>query len=97
LCTDEYLLHPNAFPSRDAWCDARVTVTKQRLAAVAGEHPLILVNPWPLLREPARVMIQQEFPQWCGAERTADWHTRFGPVVDVYRHLAKLVLPGAGA
>lgn len=85
--TDEYLLHPDPFPSREAWCDARVTATERRLAAVAGELPLVLVNHWPLVREPTRVMTHQQIPQWCGTVRTADWHTRFGAAVVVYGHL----------
>jgi 3',5'-cyclic AMP phosphodiesterase CpdA len=87
VCTDEYLLHSDPYPSRDAWCRARVEATDQRLAAVAGGHPLVLVNHWPLVREPTRVMTHQEFPQWCGTELTADWHLRFGATVAVYGHL----------
>ncbi len=87
VCTDEFVLHSDPFPSRAAWCDARVTVTEQRLESVAGEHPLVLINHWPLVREPTRVMAHQEFSQWCGTARTADWHTRFGAIVVVYGHL----------
>jgi 3',5'-cyclic AMP phosphodiesterase CpdA len=87
VCTDEYLLHPDPYPSREAWCRARVEVTVQRMAAVTGDDPLVLVNHWPLVREPTRIMTHQQFPQWCGTELTADWHTRFGASVAVYGHL----------
>lgn len=87
VCADEYLLHPDPFPTRRAWCHSRVSETARRLAEVSGEHPLVLVNHWPLLREPTRVMTHQEFPQWCGTELTADWHVRFGAQVVVYGHL----------
>ena len=33
VCTDEVLLHPDPYPSREAWCWARVEATEQRLAA----------------------------------------------------------------
>lgn len=87
VCTDEFLLDPDPYPSREDWCDARVRAAEQRLASVAGLHPLVLVNHWPLVREPTQIMTHQEFPQWCGTKRTADWHTRFGAVVVVYGHL----------
>lgn len=87
VCTDEFLLHPDPYPTREDWCDARVRVAERRLAPLAGLHPLVLVNHWPLVREPTRIMTHQEFPQWCGTERTADWHTRFGATVVVYGHL----------
>lgn len=87
VCTDEYLLHPDPYSSREAWCRARVEVTEQRLAAVTGDDPLGLVNHWPLMREPTRIMTHQHFPQWCETELTADWHTRFGASVAVYGHL----------
>ncbi|SHF54068.1 3',5'-cyclic AMP phosphodiesterase CpdA [Jatrophihabitans endophyticus] len=87
VCTDERHLYPDPYPTREAWCRARVAATEPRLAAVAGELPLVLVNHWPLLREPTRTMTYQVFPQWCGTELTADWHTRFGAQVAVYGHL----------
>lgn len=87
VCTDEYVLHTDPYPSRVDWCRARVASTEQRLSDVAGEYPLVLVNHWPLVREPTRVMRHQEFPQWCGTELTADWHTRFDVRAVVYGHL----------
>ncbi|MFJ6213095.1 metallophosphoesterase family protein [Streptomyces sp. NPDC092296] len=87
VCTDEYFLHPDPYPSRAAWCAARVEETERRLAQVAGELPLVLVNHWPLVRQPTEIMTHQEFVQWCGTVRTADWHTRFGVEAVVYGHL----------
>ncbi|MCZ2523604.1 metallophosphoesterase family protein [Streptomyces sp. HB2AG] len=87
VCTDEYLLHPDPFPSRDAWCRARVALTEQRLAAVDPEHRTVLVNHYPLVREPTRILRHPEFAQWCGTELTADWHTRFRAEAVVYGHL----------
>lgn len=87
VCSDEFFLHPDPYESRDAWCAARVTYTEDRLTQVAGELPLVLVNHWPLVREPTRVMTYQEFPQWCGTNSTANWHVRFGAQLCVYGHL----------
>lgn len=87
VCTDEVLLHPDPYPSRDAWCDARIKETERRLSALAPGTRTVLVNHFPLVREPTRVLWYPEFAQWCGSERTADWHVRFGAVAVVYGHL----------
>ncbi|MFF8845293.1 metallophosphoesterase family protein [Streptomyces sp. NPDC015127] len=87
VCTDEFFLHPDPYPSREAWCHARVAATERRLAACGTDVPLVLVNHFPLIREPTRVLHHQEFAQWCGTERTADWHRRFPTRAVVYGHL----------
>jgi 3',5'-cyclic AMP phosphodiesterase CpdA len=87
VCSDELFLHPDPYPSRESWCHARIALTERRLTEVSGDLPLVLVNHWPLVRNPTRLMTHQEFPQWCGTERTADWHTRFGATLVVYGHL----------
>ncbi len=87
VATDELLLHPDPHPSRDAWCRARVAETERRLAARPGGLPTILVNHFPLVREPTRVLRYPQFAQWCGTELTADWHTRYDAVAVVYGHL----------
>ena len=87
VCTDEILLHPDPYPSREAWCDARVTFTEQRLSAIDPGLPTVLINHWPMVREPTRILTYPEFAQWCGTDRTADWHIRFRAAVSVYGHL----------
>jgi 3',5'-cyclic AMP phosphodiesterase CpdA len=87
VCADEVLLHPDPYPSREAWCHARVAETERRLLACDPDVPLVLVNHWPLIREPTRVLRHPEFAQWCGTELTADWHRRFSTVAVVYGHL----------
>jgi hypothetical protein len=47
----------------------------------------VLVNHFPLVREPTRVLRYPEFAQWCGTDRTADWHLRYRAAVAVYGHL----------
>ncbi|WP_239078368.1 metallophosphoesterase [Streptomyces sp. SID9124] len=87
VCTDEFMLHPDPYPSRQAWCRARVAATEQRLAACDPELRTVLVNHFPLVRTPTRVLRHPEFAQWCGTELTADWHTRFRAAAVVYGHL----------
>lgn len=87
VCSDEYLLHPDPYPTREAWCAARVEATERRLAAHDPSVPLVLVNHYPLLREPTEVLWYPEFAQWCGTVRTADWHRRFRTAAVVYGHL----------
>nr|WSW66697.1 metallophosphoesterase [Streptomyces sp. NBC_00995] len=87
VCTDEFLLHPDPYPSLDAWCRARVALTEERLAAVDPRYRTVLVNHYPLVRDPTRVLTHPEFAQWCGTELTADWHRRFRAASVVYGHL----------
>ncbi|WP_027341562.1 metallophosphoesterase family protein [Hamadaea tsunoensis] len=85
VCTDEFFLHPDPYATRAEWCAARVAYSEKRLSAVTT--PTILMNHWPLVREPTRILRHQVFAQWCGTELTADWHTRFGAHTVVYGHL----------
>jgi len=87
VCTDEYLLHPDPYPGRAEWCRARVAETERRLEAHPRDLPLVLVNHYPLLREPTDVLWYPEFAQWCGTTLTADWHRRFNTAAVVYGHL----------
>ncbi|MER7013471.1 metallophosphoesterase [Saccharopolyspora sp. NPDC000359] len=87
VCTDEYLLHPDPHPTRDAWCRARLEYSERRLAECDPELPTVLVNHYPLVREPTDVLWYPEFAQWCGTVRTADWHVRHRAAAVVYGHL----------
>jgi len=87
VCTDEFFLHPDPYPSREAWCEARVRLTEKRLAECDPDLPMVLANHYPLVREPTRVLRHPEFAQWCGTELTADWHLRFNTAAMVYGHL----------
>lgn len=87
VCVDEYLLDPEPFPSREAWCADRVALTEQRLAAVDPDLPTILINHFPLIEEPTKVLRHPEFAQWCGTTKTADWHRRYRARAVVYGHL----------
>ncbi|MEY9947478.1 metallophosphoesterase [Kitasatospora sp. GAS1066B] len=87
VCTDEKLLHPDPYASREEWCDARIAVTERRLAELDPALPTVLVSHFPLRREPTLVLRYPEFAQWCGTERTADWHRKYRAAVAVYGHL----------
>ncbi|MDQ1005686.1 3',5'-cyclic AMP phosphodiesterase CpdA [Streptomyces sp. V4I23] len=87
VCTDEFFLHPDPYPSREAWCDARVRESERRLAACDPDLPTVLVNHYPLVRHPTRILYHPEFAQWSGTVRTADWHHRFRARSVVYGHL----------
>jgi len=87
VCTDERYLYPDPYPSREAWCQARVELTERRLAELDPGLPTILVNHFPLVREPTRILRYPVFAQWCGTTRTAGWHTRFHAAAVVYGHL----------
>jgi 3',5'-cyclic AMP phosphodiesterase CpdA len=87
VCTDEILLHPDPYPSRQAWCQARVDTTERRLTELGPDTRTVLVSHFPLVREPAQSLRYPEFVQWCGTTRTADWHVRFNAAAVVYGHL----------
>lgn len=87
VCSDEVLLHPDPYPSRENWCWVRIEQTKRRLYARDPALPTVLVNHFPLVREPTRVLYCQEFTRWCGTDKTADRHRAFNAAVVVYGHL----------
>ncbi len=87
VCSDELVLHPDPYPTREAWCAARLRETAARLAARDPALPTVLVNHFPLTRDPLQVLRHPEFAQWCGTVHTADWHVRFGACAVVYGHL----------
>ncbi|WP_101835166.1 metallophosphoesterase family protein [Frankia canadensis] len=87
VCTDEWLLHPDPYPTIDAWSRARVALTAERLATLDPAMPTVLVNHWPLVRQPTDVLRYPIFALWCGTTATADWHRRFHATAAVYGHL----------
>jgi 3',5'-cyclic AMP phosphodiesterase CpdA len=87
VCTDEVLLHPDPYPSREDWCRARVEASERRLSALGPDVRTVLMSHFPLIREPTESLRYPEFAQWCGTTRTADWHIRFRAAAVVYGHL----------
>ncbi|MGB3304536.1 MAG: metallophosphoesterase [Gordonia sp. (in: high G+C Gram-positive bacteria)] len=87
VATDEFLLSPEPFGTRDAWSRARIAATQERLEALDPSEQTILINHWPLRREPCDALMYPEFALWCGSELTDNWHTRFNAACCVYGHL----------
>jgi 3',5'-cyclic AMP phosphodiesterase CpdA len=87
VANDEAMLHADPYPSKQAWCTARLAGTVRRLEALPEGVRTILVNHFPLVREPTRVLRYPVFAQWCGTVRTADWPRRFNAAAVVYGHL----------
>lgn len=84
-CADELLLHPTPYPSRQAWCAARVRHTEAKLATISD--PIILVNHFTLRQDLLRLRRIPRFSLWCGTTLTANWHTRYPIQVVIYGHL----------
>lgn len=82
---DEDLLHPDPWPTRQAWCAARLRHTAERLGSTPG--PKVLVNHWPLRRDLVRIPRVPRYLPWCGTRATEDWHTRFDAVCVISGHL----------
>lgn len=87
VASDEFLVDPSPHPDAVSWCRERLLVTTRRLAALDPAEPTVLVNHWPLRREPTRVLALPDFALWCGTEQTADWHLRYRALACVYGHL----------
>jgi 3',5'-cyclic AMP phosphodiesterase CpdA len=87
VCTDEFFLHPDPYPSRQAWCEQRLRVTLDRLAELPSDRRTVLVSHWPLHRAPTRILRWPHFAMWCGLERTHRWHQEYRAAVAVYGHL----------
>jgi 3',5'-cyclic AMP phosphodiesterase CpdA len=87
VCSDEFLLHSDPYPTRDAWCRARLVETERRLAECEPGLPTVLVSHFPLIRDVTEALYYPEFAQWCGTVATGDWHRRFRATVAVYGHL----------
>ena len=90
VCSDEYLLHPDPYPTRSAWCAARYTYSEQRLQAAMTLHPhtsFVLINHYPLHSSLARLPRIPRFSIWCGTKRTEQWHLRFPTAAVIYGHL----------
>lgn len=86
-CADEALLAPEPFPSREAWCHARVDETTRRLDAVPAGTRLVLTGHFPLRRDLAVLPRIPRFSIWCGTRLTETWHRDYPVDVVVSGHL----------
>ena len=87
VCTDEFLLHPDPYPSREAWCRSRVDRTAERLAAIPERYSTVLISHFPLRQDLVFLPRIPQFSLWCGTTLTDDWHRRFRARAVVYGHL----------
>ncbi|MER5967537.1 metallophosphoesterase [Streptomyces sp. NPDC002057] len=87
VATDEILLHPDPYASVADWCRARLARTAERLDALPADLPTVLVNHFPLVREPTDVLRFPDFALWCGTEATEEWPVRYRAAAVVYGHL----------
>jgi 3',5'-cyclic AMP phosphodiesterase CpdA len=87
VCVDEVLLHPDPYPTREAWCEARCAFSEARLSEIDPSLPTVLVNHFPMRQEHAILPRIPRFTLWCGTRRTHDYHQRFRARVVVTGHL----------
>ncbi|MEZ4646758.1 MAG: metallophosphoesterase [Chloroflexota bacterium] len=85
VCADEYLLHPDPYPTRQAWCTLRCRYTEERLAAVDGS--MIIASHFPLRQDLVNLRRIPRFSIWCGSTLTEAWHTRYAVTAVIYGHL----------
>jgi predicted phosphodiesterase len=87
LCTDEILLHPDPYPSRQAWCRARVSSTRARLDAIPADKKSVLISHFPLRQDVVLLPAVPRFSIWCGTTETEDWHLRYRALAVISGHL----------
>lgn len=87
VCADELRLHPDPYPTRQAWCAARVEATRRRLDALPEHERTVLVNHFPLRLDLCRLFRIPRFTPWCGTTATEDWHRRYRAHLVVSGHL----------
>jgi len=87
VCTDEWYLDASPFPSRQAWCAARLEATEARLEALPADVPKVLINHFPFRMDLVRLFRIPRFVLWCGTRSTEDWHRRWNTQVVVHGHL----------
>ncbi|KAF2811992.1 metallophosphoesteras-like protein [Mytilinidion resinicola] len=88
--SDEVMLHPDPYPTRQDWCAALVARTFDKLDAVTTANPdkkLVIVGHWPLRQDLVKILQVPRFCIWCGTTKTEDWHERFNAKVVVTGHL----------
>ncbi|KAI9713213.1 MAG: hypothetical protein M1820_001199 [Bogoriella megaspora] len=89
--TDEFMLHPDPYESRQAWCDVLVSKTTSKLTLALAKYgrdvKFIIAGHWPLRQDLVDLRAIPRFSPWCGTVRTEDWHLRFNCEVVVSGHI----------
>ncbi len=87
VCADERALSPTPWPSRAAWCHARVEQTQKRLDMLPPDTATVLFNHFPLRRDLVFIPRIPRFVPWCGTRATEAWHQKYRARVCVSGHL----------
>lgn len=72
LATDEMLLHPDPYATRQDWCAALIVKEELKMAAANAEHPelpLVIINHWPLRQDLVKLTLVPRFRIWCGTTK----------------------------
>jgi calcineurin-like phosphoesterase family protein len=86
-CSDEFLLHPEPYESREDWCWSRCKMTANKLSSISENYKTILVNHWPLRLDIIDIPRVPRFTPWCGTVITRNWHKKYRAAVVVSGHL----------
>ncbi|KAI0885737.1 uncharacterized protein GGS22DRAFT_179463 [Annulohypoxylon maeteangense] len=90
VATDEFLLHPDPYATRDEWCRVLVDRFEKKIEEARVRNPglkTVLVNHWPLREDLVFIPRVPRFSLWCGTTLTREWHARFDAKVVVSGHL----------
>ena len=86
-CSDEFLLHPTPYESREQWCKARCDFSIDKLSDIPSTSTTVLINHWPLRLDLINLPRVPRFTPWCGTKITHDWHKKFRASVVINGHL----------
>ena len=86
-CSDEILLDPKPYKSREEWCWERCDTSIKKLSNIPDSYKTILINHWPLRLDLINLPRVPRFTPWCGTELTHDWHNKFRANVVISGHL----------
>ena len=77
--TDEVLLLPEPYATRDEWCSVLCDKWERKFTEYAAKHPdkkFVIVNHWPLREDLIYIPLVPRFTLWCGTKRTQGWGDR---------------------
>jgi len=88
MCTDEFVLHPDPYLSRDDWCNARVEYTEGRLNKLLeeGNPSTVLASHFSLRYDMVYSPYLPRFSIWCGTKKTENWHVKYNAKAVVFGH-----------
>eukprot|EP01107_Rhizomastix_libera_P015623 TRINITY_DN5982_c0_g1_i1.p1 TRINITY_DN5982_c0_g1~~TRINITY_DN5982_c0_g1_i1.p1 ORF type:complete len:139 (-),score=28.23 TRINITY_DN5982_c0_g1_i1:79-495(-) len=87
MCSDEYSLHCDPFPSKIDWCHSRISETARKLDKITedGSHT-ILASHFALKYDSVYSPYIPRFSIWCGSSLTEDWHIKYNAEAVIYGH-----------